>query len=95
MLSENKLKGPWRITFDTNPDQCNLRCIMCEEHSNYNIDNKSIIRIMDFEIIEEIIEDAVNYGLREIIPSTMGEPLLYTRFTDLVNLINCHNLKGV
>jgi len=57
LLSENKLIGPWRITFDTNPDQCNLRCIMCEEHSNYNIDNKSIIRIMDFEIIEEVIED--------------------------------------
>jgi len=45
------------------------------------------------EIIEEVIEDAVNYGLREIIPSTMGEPLLYKRFTDLVNLLKCHNLK--
>ncbi len=93
MLSENKLRGPWRITFDTNPDQCNLRCLMCEEHSNYNIDNKSIIRIMDFKIIEEVIEDAINYGLKEIIPSTMGEPLLYNRFTDLVNLIKYHNLK--
>jgi len=93
LLSENKLKGPWRITFDTNPDQCNLRCVMCEEHSNYNIENKSIIRIMDFEIIEEVIEDVVNYGLKEIIPSTMGEPLLYKHFTDLVNLIKCHNLK--
>src|SRR5207253_2951864 len=25
--------GPWRITFDTNPDTCNLHCVMCEEHS--------------------------------------------------------------
>ena len=93
MLNENKLIGPWRITFDTNPDQCNLQCLMCEEHSNYNIDNKSIMRIMDFKIIEEVIEDTVNYGLKEIIPSTMGEPLLYKHFTDLVNLIKCHNLK--
>jgi hypothetical protein len=28
--------GPWRITFDTNPDTCNLRCIMCEEHSPHS-----------------------------------------------------------
>lgn len=27
---------PWRITFDTNPDDCNLRCMMCEEHSIYS-----------------------------------------------------------
>ncbi len=29
----SKKEGPWRITFDTNPDNCNLKCIMCEEHS--------------------------------------------------------------
>lgn len=28
--------APWRITFDTNPDDCNLSCIMCEEHSIYS-----------------------------------------------------------
>ena len=28
--------GPWRITFDTNPDDCNLRCVMCEEHSPHS-----------------------------------------------------------
>ena len=27
------LDAPWRITFDTNPDDCNLNCVMCEEHS--------------------------------------------------------------
>ncbi len=31
-----KLSGPWRITFDTNPDDCNLSCIMCEDHSPYS-----------------------------------------------------------
>lgn len=93
MLSEPKPKGPWRITFDTNPDQCNLRCIMCEEHSKYNIDKKSINRTMDFRIIEEVIEDAVDYGLKVIIPSTMGEPLLYKNFIDLRNLIKQYNLK--
>ena len=66
---------------------------MCEEHSKYNNDSKSINRIMDFEIIEEVIEYAVNYGLKEIIPSTMGEPLLYKNFIDLLYLIKRYNLK--
>ena len=25
-----KKPGPWRITFDTNPDHCNFKCVMCE-----------------------------------------------------------------
>jgi hypothetical protein len=35
-LMEATRPGPWRITFDTNPDDCNLHCIMCEEHSPYS-----------------------------------------------------------
>jgi glycosyltransferase involved in cell wall biosynthesis len=30
------MPGPWRVTFDTNPDDCNLRCVMCEEHSPFS-----------------------------------------------------------
>jgi len=93
LLSETKLKGPWRITFDTNPDQCNLRCIMCEEHSKYYLSKGNMNRIMDFQIIEEVIEDAVDYGLQEIIPSTMGEPLLYKSFIDLIKLVKRRSLK--
>ncbi len=93
MLSEKMLKGPWRITFDTNPDQCNINCIMCEEHSNYNLKKGNMNRIMDFQIIEEVIEEAVNYGLKEIIPSTMGEPLLYKNFIDLIELAKHRSLK--
>jgi len=93
MLSEKRLKGPWRITFDTNPDQCNIHCIMCEEHSNHNLSKGRKNRIMDFKIIEEVIEDAIDYGLKEIIPSTMGEPLLYKHFVDLIELVKHRNLK--
>ncbi|GAH31675.1 unnamed protein product, partial [marine sediment metagenome] len=50
-------------------------------------------RIMDFQIIEEVIEDAVNYGLKEIIPSTMGEPLLYKNFIDIIKIVKRQNLK--
>ena len=93
MLIEKKMIAPWRITFDTNPDQCNLNCIMCEGHSKYKTNKKKTNRIMDFKIIEDVVEDAVKYGLKEIIPSTMGEPLLYKDFIDLINLIKRYKLK--
>lgn len=93
MLQRHKLKGPWRITFDTNPDLCNLHCIMCEERSRYK---KSVIqqnRLMNIKIISEVINNAIEYGLKEIIPSTMGEPLLYNHFEELIELIKRYNLK--
>lgn len=91
--------GPWRITFDTNPDTCNRRCIMCEEHSPYsslqkNRRTKGVARrIMPFEIIERIVAESAPQGLREIIPSTMGEPLLYERFDDIIDLCQRYDVK--
>ncbi len=93
LINSNKFRGPWRITFDTNPDQCNANCIMCEEHSNYNKNIKHQNRQMDFYIIEKVVNEAIKYGLREIIPSTMGEPLLYSKFEELLNLTKKFNLK--
>lgn len=87
------LKGPWRITFDTNPDLCNINCIICEENSKYNRGKKSQNRLMDFKIIEKVIKNSLQYGLQEIIPSTMGEPLLYPEFEKLIILIKKNNLK--
>ena len=91
------LPAPWRITFDTNPDTCNLRCIMCEEHSKFSDLQQTRRnagkpkRIMPFEWIKETIAEAVQHGLREIIPSTMGEPLLYDDFEKIIEL--CHQYK--
>ncbi len=85
--------APWRITFDTNPDQCNLHCIMCEGHSKYKTNKKKTNRIMDFKVIKDVVEDAVKFGLKEIIPSTMGEPLFYKDFLDLLNIIKRYKLK--
>ncbi|MHA1730846.1 MAG: SPASM domain-containing protein [Promethearchaeota archaeon] len=96
-------EGPWRITFDTNPDDCNLACIMCEEHSPYQRARKTAARkkswasgkttferrVMDITIIERVIEEASNLGLREVIPSTMGEPLLYEKFDRIID--KCRN----
>jgi len=85
-------KGPWRITFDTNPDTCNMRCVMCEEHSPYSTRQTRrraearLRRLMPIALIEQVIADAAPHGLREIIPSTMGEPLLYEHFQSILKL---------
>jgi glycosyltransferase involved in cell wall biosynthesis/MoaA/NifB/PqqE/SkfB family radical SAM enzyme len=91
--------GPWRVTFDTNPDTCNLRCVMCEEHSSHSplqlrrkLEKKPR-RIMPFEMIERVIAEAVPHGLREIIPSTMGEPLLYEHFEGILELCRRYGIK--
>ncbi len=84
--------GPWRITFDTNPDDCNLRCVMCEDHSVYSmtqrarrLDNRPPRR-MDVALIRRVVTQAAAHGLREIIPSTMGEPLLYSEFDEVLRI---------
>lgn len=92
-----KTDGPWRITFDTNPDTCNLNCIMCEEHSPYS-ELQTVRkmcgkqhRLMPIDLIRRVVRDAVPCGLREIIPSTMGEPLLYKDFDSIIDL--CYEQK--
>jgi glycosyltransferase involved in cell wall biosynthesis/MoaA/NifB/PqqE/SkfB family radical SAM enzyme len=98
-LNIAKLTSPWRITFDTNPDDCNLRCIMCEDHSPYS-QTQSLRqtegrekRRMDLSIIQKVIQEQVPHGLREIIPSTMGEPLLYEDFNLIIDLCTQYGIK--
>lgn len=91
--------GPWRITFDTNPDDCNLRCIMCEGFSPHSSVKKERVdegrprRRMSIDLIRQILEESKGSPLREIIPSTMGEPLLYAHFEDIIQLCHAYNIK--
>lgn len=90
----------WRITIDTNPEDCNLKCIMCEEHSPYsdfipNLYKTTGIkrRRMDFETVTSVFQQAEQLGIKEIIPSTMGEPLLYKRFDEILELASAKGIK--
>jgi glycosyltransferase involved in cell wall biosynthesis/MoaA/NifB/PqqE/SkfB family radical SAM enzyme len=91
--------GPWRITFDTNPDDCNLHCIMCEEHSPHSPLQElrraagKPPRRMPNDLIRRVLEDSRGTGLREIIPSTMGEPLLYAQFEDIIEACTREGVK--
>ena len=90
---------PWRITFDTNPDHCNYHCTMCEEHSPYSplqFQRRTAgyaKRVMSFDMIARNVEAMAKIGLREIIPSTMGEPLLYKQFERIITLCKKTGVK--
>ena len=92
-------RGPWRITFDTNPDTCNMRCVMCEEHSPHSPLQAARRRegrprrVMPVDLIRRVVAEAAAHGLREIIPSTMGEPLLYAHFEDILTLCSEHGVR--
>ena len=93
------LASPWRVTFDTNPDDCNFSCTMCEQHSPYSPHQKERKaqnkrrRRMDFKVIESTVNQLSSKGLREIIPTTMGEPLQYKEFPNILKLCENTNVK--
>lgn len=84
---------PWRITLDTNPDFCNLSCIMCEDHSPFAKPKENKRPLMSRELMDKVIREAAHLGVKEIIPSTMGEPLLYPYLEDMLNLCRELGLK--
>jgi len=83
---------PWRITIDTNPDQCNLKCIMCDTHSIHN-KNRIKRQRMEPKLLEQILTEAIDAGVKEIIPSTMGEPLLYPYFGKFIEALTPSTTK--
>ena len=90
----------WRVTLDTNPEDCNLQCVMCEEHSPHSnfieeLHEKTGTRRrrMPIGLVEKVFEEAKTLGVREIIPSTMGEPLLYKDFDRILELCAAYQIK--
>lgn len=87
----------WRITLDTNPEDCNLSCTMCEEHSPFSTYIKEKLggkhRRMPKEWLEPVFEQAKRMGVMEMIPSTMGEPLIYRHFAHFVELCCTYGIK--
>jgi len=90
----------WRLTLDTNPEDCNLNCIMCEEHSKFSNFKQDLFqktgiknRQMPKNWIETLFIEAKKLGVSEIIPSTMGEPLLYQHIDLFFEFAKKYNVK--
>ncbi len=88
--------GPWRVTFVTNPDDCNLRCFMCDGHSELarlRDGRRGAPRRMDLGLVGAVLAERRGTGLAEAIPSTRGEPLLYPQLDGLLDLCAAHGVK--
>jgi molybdenum cofactor biosynthesis enzyme MoaA len=73
---------------------------MCEEHSPYSDFIPTLFketgvkrRRMKFETVEDIFLQAEKLGVKEIIPSTMGEPLMYKGIEGIFELSQKHGIK--
>jgi len=70
---------------------------MCEEHSPFSTYIKEKLngkhRRMPKEWLEPIFEEAKKIGVTEMIPSTMGEPLIYKHFAHFIELCYKYNIK--
>ena len=85
-----------RLTLLTNPDKCNLRCPLCflnQRGRPFGMGEMplEVAKAAIEKYAEEIAGGAPSgllgkgqCGLREVIPSTMGEPLLYSKFKELL-----------
>lgn len=77
-----------RLTLLTNPDKCNLHCPLCFLNQR---DRPFGMGEMPFEVAKVAI-DRYFENLREVIPSTMGEPLLYSKFADLLDYCSARKI---
>ncbi|HEX9290168.1 MAG TPA: radical SAM protein [Anaeromyxobacteraceae bacterium] len=70
--------GPRRITFQTNPHDCNLACRMCREHSPLAPPRAPAPpRRLEPAVVLRVLVERDGSPLEEVIPSTKGEPLLW------------------
>eukprot|EP01006_Ploeotia_vitrea_P028542 TRINITY_DN61215_c0_g1_i2.p2 TRINITY_DN61215_c0_g1~~TRINITY_DN61215_c0_g1_i2.p2 ORF type:complete len:320 (+),score=33.91 TRINITY_DN61215_c0_g1_i2:1565-2524(+) len=50
-------------------------------------------RRMDVNLIKQTVEHFHDKGLKEVIPSTMGEPLMYKQFGEIIEVCRKYNVK--
>lgn len=84
-----RLCSPRRITIVTNPGLCNMACPMCDTHSIHApVGHADELPLLPWSTVEATLRDLARLGLREVIPSTMGEPLMYPHFDRLLALLS-------
>ncbi|MFT3917483.1 MAG: radical SAM protein [Anaeromyxobacteraceae bacterium] len=82
MSTHETARGPWRLTLVTNPDDCNLACAMCPCSAPRPAARP---RRMDPALALALLDERRGSHLVEVIPSTMGEPLLWAGLPALLD----------
>jgi len=84
-IDEGKTKSPVTLTIDLT-NRCNNKCPHCISYlkNSEDINYKTVLRIL---------KDAKNMGVRGIVITGGGEPLLYERLSDIIQIGTNINLK--
>lgn len=87
--------GPWRLTLVTDPDDCNLACDMCEcgQARAAGEPRAGPPRRMDPALALHALAQLRGGALREVIPSTLGEPLLWDGLDALLDACAAARLR--
>ncbi|MFZ4438500.1 MAG: radical SAM/SPASM domain-containing protein [Syntrophales bacterium] len=64
--------------------RCNHKCIFCAAHSCLKEDTEKTEEL-DRDVLENLLEDCVALGVREIVFAGNGEPLLYKGLPDIIS----------
>ncbi len=91
---------PSRIVIELT-NRCNLNCPYClvgmqnEQESVAHADLGRPWGQMDINLAEKIMRDARDFGMKEVMLTFQGEPLLHDRFVDIIHLAKKYGLKAV
>jgi len=85
--------GPWRLTLVADPDECNLACDMCREHAQRAPPPHSPPRRLGLDLAVRLLDELRGGRLAEVIPSTVGEPLLWRDLPGLAGLCAARGLR--
>jgi MoaA/NifB/PqqE/SkfB family radical SAM enzyme len=85
--------APWRLTLVACPDECNLACDMCREHAPAAPPRPAPPRRLSLDLAVRLLDELHGSRLREVIPSTVGEPLLWRELPGLVGLCAARGLR--
>lgn len=84
-INTNKTESPVTIEIDLT-NKCNNNCPYCTGNRNSKEE-------MDYKFITMILKDAKDIGVRGIVFTGGGEPLLYNRLVDVISYANNLGLK--
>lgn len=69
-------------------NSCNLRCTMCPRTELIEADEFWGVRMFDFDFYSEIMSLGVERGMRSVKYNMLGEPLMYPRIVDAIQIAN-------
>ena len=88
--------GPWRLTLVTNPDDCNLACAMCPcgaARAPGAPRPARAPRRLAPALALAVLEERRGSALAEVVPSTLGEPLLWPGLDALIDRCDALGLR--